>query len=41
MAVRRAEECDLGVVQRGLSSGRLKVFMLTQRGGWRETNIFS
>src|SRR5215469_7786118 len=32
MAVRRAEECDLGVVERGLSSGRLKIFVLTSKG---------
>lgn len=32
MALRRAEECDLGMVQRGSASGRLKVFVLTAQG---------
>jgi len=32
MAVRRAEECDLGEVQPGSASGRLKVFLLTSQG---------
>jgi DNA-binding MarR family transcriptional regulator len=32
MAVRRAEECGLGTVQRGAGSGRLKIFALNSKG---------
>lgn len=32
MALRRAEECDLGIVQRQPAKGRLKIFVLTPQG---------